>query len=374
MHPIGGSAHLLDAGRQRVYSLDARSAWLWCSIEENRDDAEIIALFAEDFGVPLDVARNEVAGILDRLSTLLARDIDETDSVDPPVALYSGPVPARTARMRVALLGTVFDVGFPSRTLKDRFGAVMGHLVSDAAADIDVAVVEHGDGYAIVIDGKVAETCSHPSQVASQAKAAVCHAAINRTGFDGCLHAATVRIGCTTVLVPAESGSGKSCLSLALAGAGCELMSDDLTLLSLDGPTVRGVPTASCVKSEAWALVSADHPGLRSAPTHRRADGKRVRYLPVARPDAPPSAVGLIVFPRFRRGAAAGVTPLGPEDVLRRILTNMLAWRARLTPELLDAMIAWVETTRSCELTYGTSGDAVAALTDLAAGNREIAA
>lgn len=374
LHPIGGSACLLDAGQQRIYSLDAQSAWLWCCIEENRDEAEIATLFAEDFDVPLAVAQKEVAGLLARLGVLVAGDAGDTPRADPVPEEYTEPLGAPVASLSVVLLGTVFEVGFPSRILRDWFGTVMGHLASDAAADVAVSVVRHGDGYAVVMDGQVAETCAHPSEVASQTKAAICHAAINRTAFDGCLHAATVRIGSATVLVPADSGSGKSCLSLALAGAGCTLMSDDLTLLNLDGPTVRGVPTASCVKAEAWGLVAADHPALDRATTHRRADGKRVRYLPVASPDAPAAAVNLIVFPRFRRGAAAGATRLGPEEALRRILENMLAWRARLTPDLLDAVIAWIETTPCCELTYGTSGDAVAALTALAAGSREVAA
>lgn len=353
---------MLSQPTQQIFSLDARSAWLWCCVEEGLDESEIVTLYAEDFGVSAADADHDVGEIVEKLRQMLQSPLAIPSAADASGNNeYGDALPDQVHRSRVRLLGTVFDVTFPSETLCERFRSTMGHLEDGGPdTDVEVVVAARGDEFAVVIGGTVVETASSPLEIASQVKSALCHAAINRQPFDACLHAALVDMAGRSILLPAESGSGKSCLALSLAGAGAECLSDDLTLLDLDSLTVRGVPAASCVKADAWETISAIHPALRSAPAHRRVDGKLVKYLPVAQPSEAGCPASLIVFPTFRKGLETRLVPLPPGEALRRLLASVLAWRAHLTPATLDGIIAWIEATPCYELWYGSSRDAVA--------------
>lgn len=370
LHQIGGSGLLLDEKHQRIFSLDAQTSWLWCCIEDGCDEAETVRLYAEDFGVPLAAAQTAVRALVDGLAALVRPAAACPTLVDPEIGLPHAGLAAPEATAYVRLLDTTFAVAFPSTALRERFRAVMGHLETDPrAVDLAASVVPREPGFLVVLDGKVAEVCEETLEVASQVKSALVHAAINRRDFDACLHAALMKKGESGMLLAADSGSGKSCLALTLAGAGWTCLSDDLTLLDLEGPVARGVPAATCVKADAWEAMSAIHPTLRAAPAHRRIDGKLVKYLPVAVADDTPTAVPVVVFPTYRAGLETRLTPLPPEEALRRILASALAWRAHLTPAVLDGIIAWIESVRAYEFHYAGGEEAVAVLNTVLAAD-----
>ncbi|WP_226580568.1 PqqD family peptide modification chaperone [Acuticoccus sediminis] len=366
LHPIGGSALLLDPAREAVFALDAQSAFLWCCLDDGLGEDDIVRVFADDFGVSRDEARQTVDGILASLDRLVEAGAPEPAAHSPrpdPARAVAAPdrEPSPVAPVRVGLLGTVFDVTFPSSKLRESFLSAMGHLECQAdGAGVEARVVEDADGYRVLVDGEVAEQCGEIAEVASQVKAALTHAAINRTDFDACVHAAVVSVGGRGVLLPAGSGSGKSCLALTLAGAGWSCLSDDLALFRLDGPTVQGVPAATCVKAAAWEAMTAIHPALETLPVHRRIDGKVIKYLSVARVDSAPEPVRAIIFPTFEAGAGAELTRLLPEEALGEFLASILAWRARLTASVVDGLIGFIEATPCYRLRYGASEDAVA--------------
>jgi len=375
LHQIGGSGLLLNAASQQLFSLDARTAWLWCCIEDGCDDDEIVGLYAEDFGV----SRREAGDTVEALATELGNVLHPSLAAQPGTAparrdTFAGPRPTAESHLEIELLDTVFDVAFPTQTLCERARTVLGHLACEGRpADVDVMVVEKGEGFDIVVAGEIVERSTALLEVASQLKAALCHHAINRQPFDACIHAALVEMPGGRVLLPADSGSGKSCLALTLAGAGGTCLSDDLTLLALDRHLLRGVPAASCVKADAWETIAAIHPALRAAPAHMRVDGKLVKYLPIARKRNEAEPAALMVFPTFRKGLETRLTPLPPDDVLRRLLASVLAWRAELSPERLDSMIAWIEATPAYALTYGSSQDAVAVIETIFKGTNAAA-
>lgn len=128
------------------------------------------------------------------------------------------------------------------------------------------------------------------------------------------LHAAVIEREGLCAILPAPPGSGKSTLCAGLIHAGWRLLSDELTLLSLDGeltvtPLCRPVSlkNASIDIIKAWApqaVFSATAQGTAKGDVaHMRAPREALRRVgETARPR-------WVVFPRWQAGAAAQLTP-----------------------------------------------------------------
>lgn len=386
LHPADDVGILLDEARQALFRLDARSSYVWCCLEEGLGPDEIVQAFTEDLGMEPAEARAQVEGILDRLARLgvLAERAEPAapgrprQAEPPTVSVRPGAGATACAfACRIALLGSVFDVAFPTADLLAAFRSIMGHLEAGAGAgaggaDCRVEVVERRTGFAVIVDGAEAELCSSTAEVGPQTKSAISVAAINRLGFGACLHSA-VALADTgkALLLPGRSGTGKSCLALALARAGLTLLTDETALLDPQDFRVRGMPIACCVKSGGWEWIEPLYPALATRPEHLRVDGKRVRYLPEASVDAAAHAwpVGQIVFPHFAQDAQTRLEPLGLADSLGRLLESCTAWRIHLTPAFVDALIAWIETVDCYAIRYGSSVEAASILADLLASD-----
>jgi hypothetical protein len=72
------------------------------------------------------------------------------------------------------------------------------------------------------------------------------------------LHAASLRIGNTTIAIAGVSGAGKSTLTHALMRGGGTLLSDDLTVVETGHSDIMGAPPSSCWAMSAGAPTSSN--------------------------------------------------------------------------------------------------------------------
>ena len=243
----------------------------------------------------------------------------------------------------------------------------MGHLGTAAAPAIRLDVVADGDGFAIVRDGAVVERAAARAGLAPQIKSAAIVAALNAQGFRLFLHAAMLRLGDAAVLLPAAPGSGKTCLSAALARAGFAYHSDEVTLLEGSALRARGVPVALTVKEPAWPVLRSRYPEIDRLTVHHRIDGKVCKYLPppVDRgdPDLDRSwPVRALVFPRFDPAAKTGLEPLGRLEALQRLLAECLAIPAGLDARLVEDLAQWIEGVEAFALPFSDLDSAIDAI------------
>lgn len=368
LHLIGSEALLLDASRQRLFTLNATAAYVWTCFEDGLPEEYFLDEYAEAFSrTPAESAR-EVAALAAewRLLGLFAGG-----EAPPPAPEAARDRPAPTANPVAArrfcrMLDTRFELRFATETAAQAVWPVVAHLACDPGqTDAVVEVAVDGPGFAIGIDGRFAEDCEALSELAPQVKSAILVEAVNRHGFAAYFHAATLRRDDQLLLLlPGVSGSGKTCLSLALAKAGFAYHSDETALLDPASLALRAVPLALCVKDAAWGLVEPLYPELRALPAHDRIDGKVVKYLP------PPVAPGdpaldrawparWIVFPTYQAGAKTELQPIGPAEALRRLIQDCNAWRLRLTGESVDRLVSWIEGTECRLLPFSSQDEAV---------------
>jgi hypothetical protein len=348
--------------------LNAPAAYVWTCIEDGLPLARLTRDYAEAFARPPRQAAREVADLVSawrRHGFLASSEGERPRPTAGPPARPATPADPVAARFWCQMLDTCFELRFGSEAAADLVRPLLAHLASDTGpADVVVEVAAAGEGFAIGVDGRHAEDCMASSELAPQVKSAILVEAVNRHGFAAYFHAAALRREEGLLLLPGVSGSGKTCLSLALAHAGFAYHSDETALLDPDSLMVRAAPLALCVKDAAWDLVGPEYPELAGLPAHDRIDGKVVKYLP------PPTAPGdpaldrawpvrWIVFPTYGAGAVTTLTPIGGAEALRRLLQDCNAWRLDLTAESVERLIAWIEAARCYVLPFSSQAEAV---------------
>lgn len=92
------------------------------------------------------------------------------------------------------------------------------------------------------------------------------------------VHAAALTNGRKTILIPAESGSGKTTMAAMLQNKGFKLISDDFVPIDKDS-RAWPFPIAMSIKEGAMNLISSIYPNLAESPLTKTNAKKTVRYL-----------------------------------------------------------------------------------------------
>jgi hypothetical protein len=187
---------------------------------------------------------------------------------------------------------------------------------------------------------------------------------------DIALHAASVTIDNECIMLPGKSGSGKSTLSVALMSEGFRFCGDDLVLLA--GPDLAVIPVSLCVglKEGAWGIVAPRFPEVSQLPTHIRADGKSIRYLP---PLPKPHVAGreerlgtsFLVFPTYEPNCQNELRELSPAQALMCLTESGYDVTSRLDRKLLLRLIRWIEDIPCIALRYNSFDYAVDSIVSL---------
>jgi hypothetical protein len=164
------------------------------------------------------------------------------------------------------------------------------------------------------------------------------------------------------VLLPADSGFGKTTLVVGLIRAGFGFLSDETGVIDHHTMMLRPHPRALNFKEGSATLFPDLWPPRKSSAA--RNDGylraEEIRDDVVA--DA--CRVRFVIFPRYERGAATEVVPLGPAETLERLwanATNLVPYGAQALP-LVAGVVRQVNGYR---LVSGNLDEAVGAVAEL---------
>lgn len=140
------------------------------------------------------------------------------------------------------------------------------------------------------------------------------------------VHAAVVARDGFAAILPAQSGSGKSTLCAALVNRGWRLLSDELTLFSIESGLIHPLARPLNLKNDSIEVIRRFVPdAVFSRPTHDTVKGT------VALLKAPGDSVARaqetaraawIVAPRWERGAPATLTPKSRADAMIELGQN----------------------------------------------------
>jgi hypothetical protein len=168
-------------------------------------------------------------------------------------------------------------------------------------------------------DGRPALHAIEREDVPTRISEFVTHRLAKNIGTGVALHGGVVGWHGCSILVPGNSGSGKSSLVAWFVEAGFDFLTDELAVLAPDGVLLSGFPRALMLRADADAVVGQLSP-LRYL--RNLQSGTRL----MLRPDSPASPhenlpCRLMIFPSFLRGAALKLEPIRPVDAAMRLMT-----------------------------------------------------
>lgn len=169
------------------------------------------------------------------------------------------------------------------------------------------------------------------------------------------VHAAAACRGGAAVLFAAESGSGKSTAALTLLLAGWQLLGDDLLFLREEGPSLYalGFPDEIDASPETIARFpqlgpAGRWPSLAGYPK-RQLQPQRLRHDAVTLKAAP----RLVLVPHVVDQAGNALEPIGPDELLRELLPNVLLTEPALAQRQLDLLARLARSATAFRLAFG---------------------
>ncbi|MEO1774036.1 MAG: hypothetical protein AAFS07_03715 [Pseudomonadota bacterium] len=361
---------ILNEDTQKIISVDPVSAYIFCCLEERMLFSEIIDSLKTDLSFDHNEAVLRAEGFLNVCHEHYLFDDDEAapprpsrpsvDSINlghnPGYEALSDPIFAR-------VLDTLFRIEIPRNDVRRQLEELLESRRAEAAsADVQITVSQLEDALVLSVNGVESERFEDIDEAIPFIKSTLSTTAINRYDFDACFHAAVVATGTAAILLPGQSGAGKSCLTVALTHAGFKCITDETAILNFRNLEIWGVPLPCCVKKSGWDYTERRFPEIATATTYKRVDGKDVRYIAIADQDAASRGWGteLIVFPNFNHAGDVGIRQMHRTEALELTLKNCIALRSELTPAVLDHLIVWIKRADAFRISYGPDDDPVA--------------
>ncbi len=352
---LGDRTALFCESSQRIYELNHTAAYIWCRLEEQAALETICGELARS-GISPDLAERHVHAALRNWLKLRLLKVD-----------YSLDIDALPVERSLELSIAGFDVTI--RVANERLAGLLAifehHHVPARDCEHVFQLIEL-DGLVHVLHNKRNVICCEDVELAPSIKAYITEQIVKSSAPNVVFHAACLVRANKCILISGRPGAGKTTLALRLAESGFEYSADDIVLIAPDG-SATGVPFAPAVKSGAWEIVKQFRPDLGDAFTHRRPDGKRVRYLSPTH-IAPPGRypVGCIIFIK-RASGPTKLQPLAPVEAMRRLMAGSYSLDGKLHLADCRAINRTLADASSYELSYSSlaeANDTIARLCD----------
>ena len=181
------------------------------------------------------------------------------------------------------------------------------------------------------------------------------------------LHAGVVAREDRALILPAAPGSGKSTLTCALHLAGWRFLSDEFGVLDTESGLLHPLLKPAALKNRSIDIIGGQ-PGAVLGPVFAGTRKGDVAHFAPDRASVAarrrPVTPALVVFPRYREGAALRCAPVRRAEAAMRLGLNSFNYR-KLGPVGFDAILRLTRTAPAWEIEYGALADALPCIEQL---------
>lgn len=375
-YPFADGAALHRPGTHRLFVLNASSAVLWCLLEEHDESDALVTAYVEHFLIPRELAEVDIRKGMEQFMALglLAGDShsnDDSEMLDPVrlTTVLTPPcaLPPEEVSLSLHIGNSVWRLACSNPHLAEDWFNPFEHLLDEKKPAGGIfEIIEAGNGWMISCNGTPCCDRLAPAQVMPWLQMLLFDQLCAERDQRLLLHAAVLVRNDRTLLLPAEAGSGKSTLTLALAAHGWQVYSDELA--PVDPLTLRAdpFPLPVGIKSRSLEPLARWYPQLGQLPGHQRADGQTVRFLggdslALASGNAAPVEIDTLVFPSYNPDATTVLERLEPLAALE-LLARTGSSQRPLEEADIKALLILAEQRDCCRLVFSDLGEAISCL------------
>ena len=359
LFPFDGAQVAFSQLSRSLLLLNDSAALLWQIFESGGDVATAASELSSHFSIAPELAERDARrgyeALEKHLAAALLRVERGTDEDWFGYRMMVGALDDGAASQPPDLVVSLFGqrIGLAaSSDLHQPLRGIFGARASEPEGDrTSLEVTRAGELVSINGAGPIFAVPRPPSETLPLICQAIFATALKRAGFALVIHAACVRRGDRTFLLPGLSGSGKSTLTAALGRNGFQIVADDTTVfLAADGVVCPSAFWLS-IKEGSNALLADTYPELTNLDLWTSRD-RVVRMLPNPMLEASSAQVTDIVFPSYRGPADGSVSfqPIGKAEALLRITDSGYWFPAGISAVEIEKFLGFVEHTPCAEL------------------------
>ena len=379
---MGDDLLLFDARTKRLVLLNATARLVWEGFEQGFTQDEIVRMITQATDQTYKPVSSDVLSIVKEWSDLGLFGDKETS---PPPVSNTTPSPSAHARIPInkneqvpekfsvkeeccfKLMDSVFSFKASSISEMDMVRPLISHLAVYPAsiAQIELSLLKTNHRYLLFNKETPVDACREAKEIAPMLYAHIMMNAYEKSDSLFGIHAAAVQKENLCILLPAESGKGKSTLAASLARNGFLYCADDLVLLDKNPVRMKPVPTAMGIKSGSWEKIEPFYPEINSIPIHLRDDHKKIRYLT---PDngidwhelsSSTFEVNYIIYPEYQPDQDFSFTKISPAQSVIKMTSAGFDIPGELDKKSLTKIVDWIKNTPSYTLFYNELEDAL---------------
>lgn len=280
-----GQSYLVWFQNSNLYSQLEEPAWFVFSKTIKRYKAETIAAQCEiRYGIPFDECLkfvNEIRANIDQMN----KHIKISDSVENyPLELTSKKFIPYSIK-RYQLTENIFEFTFENQQFESYFHPLISYLETDKNIDkiSRFELYEFHNMSVMRLNGEVKGvwTKDRTHYLIGYTYMSMINEMYNKVDdfWLMTVHAAALTNGKKSILIPAQSGSGKTTIAAMLQSRGYRLLSDDFVPIDREMFRAWHFPIAMSVKQGAMDVLSSLYSDLELKPVELTAARKTVRYL-----------------------------------------------------------------------------------------------
>jgi hypothetical protein len=279
-----------------------------------------------------------------------------------PVARQGEPVVHR-----VRFLELTAEVVAPCRPFGPLLPISLGAYppaLPDAPVDFQVVISPHDrrDRWSLIVGDHLFTGIAGADTAACKAEWCVVTEGLKRLSGFVHVHAAVLATGEQSFMLVGDSGAGKSTMSVALALAGCDLLTDDVGLI--DQETLRPATVPRPIKLDQRSTALLEGFGLRLSTEARLGESVARRALPGLRADGSLGpALQTLFFLQPGDRTRTTLTPISEADAVLRLAHHSSTERLAVS-DLVGPAFAIVKAVQSFTLAAGELQDTVTTILD----------
>ena len=367
--PLGDGLVLCHPGKDRLAVLNPTGTTVWELLRAGLAQNDIASAFTRHFGLPVEQASTDVATVIAMIEEARLSGLDPPAGTGaPPVSsaalvcsseLQFGPNADcgafRFGDRVVRVLSSISDVG------PDYFSRFRHRVATAAEADTLELSGDASRGYQLTLCHEIVAKVDSLTELVGRTNEFFLSWEHPEVDFLAYFHAAAVRRGASTILLPGVSGAGKSTLVGFLARQGYSYLSDDLVAMVASDWSLRPLPACLSIKSGSWPILQGFYPQLANSQTVR-CHGRATRYVEPPETSGSAGTPSVILFPAYVKDAETHLGSLTPLRTMTRLLEANTDLNKPLTFDRVAEFLHFVETTPAYELSYADMPSAMNAI------------